>query len=47
MLLVVTDVCGWLIIRVCVVPRRTAVGCERRLWLVDHPCSCSPEKDCC
>ena len=28
MLLVVTDVCGWLIIRVCVVPRRTAVGCE-------------------
>ena len=49
MLLAVTDVCGWLIVWVGVVLRRTVVGCDRCLhvWLVNRPGWCNPEKDCC
>ena len=47
LLLVMTDVCGWLIVRAGAVLRGTVVGCDWRLWLVDRPGWCSHERDCC
>ena len=42
-----TDVCGLLILQVGVALRRTVIGCDGRLWFVDRPGWCSPEKNCC